>query len=233
MLDQAFDALKKFDWGGDVNALNPIAQAVVDAQQDEAARKAVEVRLIEVLKSDAPRGGKDYVFRKLLLVGSPASVPALAELLPNQELSHMARYVLERMGSPEAGTALRDALPKVSGPLKVGVISSLGARHDAESIPALAALLSDGDAQVARAAALALGSIRSAEAAKALADAKPADSAKAAAVDARLACAEALLADGKNADALAIYKSFVGADQPKQIRLAATRGMLACAGKKE
>lgn len=233
MLDQAFDALKKLDWGGDANALNPLTQAIADAQKDVAAQKALELRLVEVLKSDAPRAGKDYVFRKLLLIGSPASVPALAELLPNQELSHMARYVLERMAAPEAGQALRDALPKVQGPLKVGVAASLGARPEAESVPALAALLGDGDAQVARAAACALGRIRTAEAAKALADAKPADTAKAAIADARLACAEALLAGGKNAEALVIYKSYIGADQSKQVRLAATRGMLACAGKKE
>ncbi|MCL4852737.1 MAG: HEAT repeat domain-containing protein [Bryobacteraceae bacterium] len=225
--------MKQFDWGRDPKFLEPITAAIVAAQKDETARKSLEVRLLEVLQGPTPRGGKDYVFRQLLLVGSPASVPALAALLANQELSHMARYVLERMGSPEAGTALRDALPKVSGPLKVGVISSLGARQDAESIPALAALLSDGDAQVARAAALALGSIRSAEAAKALADAKPADAAKAVVVDARLACAEALLAGGNRAEALTIYKAYVGADQSKQVRLAATRGMLACAGKKE
>ena len=34
------------------------------------------------------------------------------------------------------------------------------------------------------------------------------------------------------AQALAIYKGLAGADQPKHVRLAATRGMLACAGKK-
>ena len=70
-------------------------------------------------------------------------------------------------------------------------------------------------------------------AAKALADAKPADAAKQAATDARFACAEALLAAGKKDEALAIYKTFVGPDQPKQAKLAATRGMLACAGKKD
>ena len=46
--------------------------------------------------------------------------------------------------------------------------------------------------------------------------------------DASLACAEALLADGKKAEALAIYKGFASDDQPKHVRLAATRGMLAC-----
>ncbi len=85
---------------------------------------------------------------------------------------------------------------------------------------------------MARAAAIALGDIGTAEAAKALADAKPtAPEATQAATDARLACAEDLLAGGKKAEALAVYKSLAGEGQPKQVRLAATRGMLACAGK--
>ena len=233
MLDQAFDALKTFDWGADLNTLNPIGQAILATQADAAARKDLEARLAAVLKAEAPRDAKDYVCRKLMQIGTASSVPALAELLPNKDLSHMARYALERMEAPAAGQALREALPTVSGVQKVGVISSLGVRCDNESVPALAALLADADGQVARAAVLALGNIRTPEAAKALAEAKPAEVAQAATIDARLVCAEALLSDGKKAEALAIYKAYAGENQPKQVRLAAVRGMLACAGKKE
>ena len=55
-------------------------------------------------------------------------------------------------------------------------------------------------------------------------EAKPTDAAvKAATTDASLACAETLLANGKKAEALAIYKGFASGDQPKHVRLAATR----------
>ena len=114
----------------------------------------------------------------------------------------------------------------------MGVIASLGVRQDAASVKPLTTLLSDNDASVARAAAGALGAIRSSEAAQALAKGQPNAEAKASVTDASLACAESLLADGKKTDALVIYKRFVGGDQPKHVRLAATRGMLACAGKK-
>ncbi len=80
----------------------------------------------------------------------------------------MARYALERMPAPEAAQALRDALPRLCGALKVGVIGSLGVRHDSASVPALVALLGDADKTVARAAAYALGDIGSLEAAQAL-----------------------------------------------------------------
>jgi len=232
MLDQAFDALKTYDWGADRKALNPIDEAVIATRGDAAARKDLEARLAATLATDVSRDAKDYVCRTLMVMGTAASVPALAELLPQKDHSHMARYALERIPAPEAAKALRDALAKLGGALKVGVIGSLGVRRDAASVPALAILLGDGDAAVARSAALALGVIRGPEAAKTLLQFKAENAdVKAAITNASLECAEGLLADGRKAEALALYKRLAGEDQPKHIRLAATRGMLACAGK--
>ncbi len=232
MLDQAFDALKTYDWGADRNVLKPINDAVVATHGNAAARRELETRLAAVLASDIPRDARDFVCRKLRVIGTSVSVPALARLLPQKDHSHMARYALESIPAPEAAQAMRDALPGLSGALQVGVIGSLGVRRDTASVAALAALLGDADAAVARAAAFALGDIRTPAAADALAAADPtSDEAKLAATDASLACAEALLADGKKVQALAVYKRFAGGDRPKHIRLAATRGMLACAGK--
>jgi hypothetical protein len=233
-LDQAFEALKTYDWGAEVKLLSPIDEAVIASRGNAEARKELETKLAEVLKTPVSRDAKDFVCRKLMIMGTAASVPALAALLPQAEHSHMARYALERIAAPEAAQALREALPKLSGALKVGVIGSLGVRQDAASVPLLAALLGEADAPLARAAALALGDIRTPEAARALASTKPSqDAAKSAGIDASLSCAEKLLADGKKAEALALYKGLVGEGQPKHVRLAATRGMLACAGKKE
>lgn len=234
MLDEAFDALKTYDWGVDPKVLKPIDDAVIATRDDEVARKELESRLAAVLAAGAPRDSKDYVCRKLMVIGTAASVQSLAALLPEADHSHMARYALERIPAAEAAQALRDALPKLDGELKVGVIGSLGVRQDVASVPALAALVDAADAAVARSAALALGAIGAAESARALRAAKPADAEVQAAVrDSALTCAERLVAAGDKAEALAIYKSFLGDDQPKHVRLAATRGMLACAGKKE
>ncbi|MCE9548304.1 MAG: hypothetical protein K8T25_22755 [Planctomycetia bacterium] len=232
-VDKAFDALKTYNWGTDPKVLLPITEEVVATHGDAAAREKLEARLAELLKTDVSRDSKDFVCRKLMLIGTAASVPALAALLPDKDNSHMARYALERIQVPEAAAAMRDALPKLSGVLKVGVIASLGVRQDAASVPALAALLGDSDAMVAGAAASALGDIHTPEAAKALLATQPsAATAKLDATDASLACAESLLAAGNKAEALAVYKSLIGQEQPKYIKLAATRGMLLCAGKK-
>ena len=227
MLDKAFEALNTFDWGQDKGALNPIEQAAVDTHGDADARKKLETRLAAVLKTDAPFDAKQYVCRKLMVIGTAVSVPTLAELLTDEKLAHSARYALERITAPEAAAALRDALSATKGDLKIGVIGSLGARGDAENVAPLGALLDDGDASIVRAAALALGAIRCPAAAKALAGGK-ADNPVVA--DAVLACAESLLADGKKAEALATYKSLLAGEQPKHVKLAVTRGMLACAG---
>ena len=233
MLDQAFEALKTYDWGQDRSVLAPIDEAVVAANSDDDARSALESRLADVLKTEVSYDAKQFVCRQLMRIGSAASVPTLADLLSDSQLSHMARYALERIPATEAGQALRDALTKVSGDQKIGVIASLGVRGDADGVAPLQGLLSDTNPAVARAAAHALGATRGSQAAKALSAAEPTAETRSAIADASLACAESLLAEGNRIAALAIYKRLLGADPEKHVRVAATRGMLACAGQKE
>jgi len=226
-LDQAFEALKTYDWGADRTLLLPLEDAVVAALADAEARAALEARLAGVLETDAPRDAKDVVCRQLRVLGTAASVPTLARLLPDEELSHMARYALERIQDPAAGAALQDALPKVRGALKAGVAGSLGARRDAAAVPSLMSLLEDGNAAVVAAAAAALGAIASPEAAGALTGALknvPA-AAKAAVIDSSLRAAEQLAAAGKGAEANAVYKMLAGDDMPEHVKLAVTRGL--------
>jgi HEAT repeat protein len=212
--------------------LAPIEDAVAVSHDQADVRQDLENRLLAALQSDTSRDAKDYVCRKLAIVGTVAAVPALESLLGEKDYSHMARFALERIPAPEAAQALRDAATKVSNELKVGVISSLGSRRDAAAVSVLNGLLADGDPAVARAATLALGAIGSVEAASALkAAAASATGNKPAVIDALLACAEALLAGQKQTDALAIYGSLTAGNQTRLVRLAATRGILACTSK--
>ncbi len=230
MLAKAFETLQAYDWGDDRNALNPIDEAIVATHDDSAGRKDLEDRMIAVLESDATRNGKDFVCRKLRIIGTEASVAALAAMLSDEDHSHMARYALESMPNAAAGKALLDSLSKLTGKLKVGAIGSLGVRQDDRSVPTLAALVGDDDAPVAEAAAHALGAIRTPDAAKVLVGVKPNPAAVHAVTDALLACAESLLVAGDKATALTIYTRVSSGEPPKYVKLAATRGMLACAG---
>lgn len=226
-LDKAFEALKTYDWGTDRKPLQPIDDAVIATRGDEDARKALEARLARVLATDVSRDAKDVVCRALRVAGTSESVPVLAGLLPDRELSHMARYALERIQAPEAGAALREALPKLSGELKAGVAGSLGAREDAAAAPLLIALLEEEDAVLVVAAATALGSIGTREAATALSKAakKAPAAARSAVIDGAFRAAERLAAAGRKAEAEAVYKAFKSDDLPEQVRLAADRGL--------
>ena len=228
MLDQAFAALTSFEWGDDPAVLKPIDEAVIATHGQTAARAELEGQLLAALATANSRAAKDYLFRHLMIVGTNTSVPALAKFLTG-ELSHLARYALERIPTAEAAQALRDACGQANNAYRIGAMSSLGVRRDAASVPLLTDALMDQDPAVARAAAYALGDIRTVDAAKALSHAQPAEQTNAAVADASLSCAEGLLAAGNKAGALAIFKRYIGENQAKHVRVAATRGMLACA----
>lgn len=231
MLENALKTLKTLEYGPDVKELTAeLEAAIASSKDDPAAAHKIEAGLLDVLTGDSTHNGKDFACRKLKIVGSDASVSTLAAMLHDEKLAHMARYALESLPGDAATKALLDTLPKVSGNLKIGVISSLGARQANSAVASLAALLDDNDAAVARSAAGALGAIRTPDAAKALAAAKPNPKAIAIAVDASLACAEAMLASGDKLGALKMYRQLSKGDPPKHVKLAAAKGMLACAG---
>ena len=121
-----------------------------------------------MLQSDAPAAEKAITCKQLAIYGTADAVPALASLLENAELASWARIALEAIPDPSADAALRDALGKVDGRLLIGVMNSIGVRRDAAAVGGLAEKLKATDADVASAAAAALGYIGDAEATKTL-----------------------------------------------------------------
>jgi HEAT repeat protein len=226
-LDDALAKLAKYDFGGDGSALAAVANLVVATQGKPDQRKELAEKLAGVLASDAPRGAKDFACRQLSILGTAREVPALARLLPDEQLSCMARYALERIPGPEADKVLVEALGKVQGKLLIGVANSLGNRKVHSAAGDLAGLLADPDPAIARAAAAALGKIGPAGA-SALGQALGTAPAtiRPAVADACLLCADALSARGDREAADAIYDRVRQADLPKAPRLAATRGAI-------
>ncbi|RZO12932.1 MAG: hypothetical protein EVB09_11265 [Verrucomicrobiaceae bacterium] len=229
MLDQALESLKTYEWGVEPKAVQSIQDAVVASHGDAAARKKLESTLAEVLGTDLPRAAKDTVCRALKTIGTAHSVPALAKLLHDEELSHMARHALEANDSPEAVKALVGAIDKAPKKIKIGIISSLGARGVGVPVAPLAKALSDKDADISTAGALALGAIGSADAVKALGSAKVTDTNKIAVCDAMLQCAENMLAHGKKSGAKAIYGTVLKIGPTEAAKIAADLGIKASA----
>lgn len=197
------------------------------AQSFPPATKEAEAKLIAVLKSDASHKEKVDACRQLAVIGTKDAVPALAALLGDEKLSHMARYGLEPIPDPAVDDAFRDALGKLKGRPLVGVIGSIGVRRDAKAVPALAKLLHRPG--VAQAASRALGSIGTADAAKALTRALLADSTRVnelARCEGLLRCAERLAAEGQRDEAVGIYDHLRNLPAPHQVRGGALRGAI-------
>ena len=220
-----YDAITQYDFGKSRQALGVIEEEIRNLPPSMFPQ--VEARLLKALVSPKTTyAGKQFVCRILRRVGSAQSVPALAALLTDKDLSHMARFALQFMPAPEAGDALRAALTKLDGDLKIGVVGSLGQRGDRASVPALAKLIADRDTNLARAAIRALGQIGGAEAAAALADAKVAQALKVDRDDSYLMCADSLLAEGKTFEAVAIYREMIAPSNGTWIRIAAYKGLI-------
>ena len=226
-LDEAVAKLWTYDFGEKNEVLSTIADLVVATNGRPAQRRELMTRLAAVLASGAPRGAKDFVCRQFSLVGTADEVPALVPLLVDANLSHMARYALERIPGPAADEALRQALGKVQGKLLVGIIHSVGNRREPKAVGDLAKLLGNQDPAVAAAAASALGKIGPAaanELSQALANAS--EQVRAAAADSCVLCADQLEAQGKSNEAVAMYDRVRGSKVSKAARIAATRGAI-------
>jgi HEAT repeat protein len=187
-----------------------------------------ERELVALLRSDAPPAEKALACKHLAVHGTKAAVPELAKLLSNEQLASWARIPLEAIPGAEADEALRKAATSLKGNLLVGAINSIGVRRDAGAVETLASRLKDPDAEVASAAAVALGRIGNTPAAKTLrqALAGAAMPVRSAIAEGCVLCAEQFHAAGNSAEAVAIYDEVRKADVPLPRKLEATRGAI-------
>ncbi len=201
-----------------------LAQQPPPAEGDEATQ-------IATLQSDAPLFDKAKACQQLAVIGTRKAVPVLAKLLPDEQLSHYARFGLEPIPDPAVDAALRASLGKLEGGLLVGVINSIGMRRDAGAIADLKGLMGSSDPAVAAAAAAALGRIATPEAVEILDSALEGPAPlRLAVADACLTAADTLLSEEKKAEAGAVYEAMRQADLPKHLQIAALTGVLRARG---
>ena len=217
-----------------VVCLAALVMAATSARAADAIGTSPETEQeqLAILRSDAPSADKAIACKKLAIDGSSESVPDLAKLLSDPQLSSWARIALEVIPGAAADEALRKAAESLEGRLLVGTINSIGIRRDANAVEALIARLQDQDADVASAAAVALGRIGNAAATKSLRQALTTEVAKvrSAVAEGCVLSAERLHADGKSDEAVLIYDEVRKADLPKQRIIEATRGAILARG---
>ena len=238
-LEELLPEVAKYEYGRSRQPLTELEDLIRSASDSPKRLKQIEKSLLKFLRSDATPAAKQFICRKLSIIGTKESVPALAAMLTEKatssiEPSDMARYALERIPGAAVDKALRDALGKTSGRVKVGIINSLGERGDGKAVKQLGKLLANSDKEVAEAAIAALGKIGGRKAAGALAKAKSkvGPQLHPAWADAYLKCADKFSAKGSKKSAIKIYKQLYVPDEPAAVRVAAFRGMVNAAPKK-
>ncbi|MHC4750561.1 MAG: family 16 glycoside hydrolase [Planctomycetota bacterium] len=219
-----YEAIEDYDFGKSRRALAAIEEEIRDISPSSFPQ--AETRLLKALESPQTTfAGKQFICRMLRRVGSGKSVPALSKLLVDEKLSHMARFALQHMPAPEAGIALREALAKLEGDLKIGVIGSI-AQRDRKAVHEIAKLMTSSNTDIIRAAIEALGRIGGTQAADALAETEVPASLRAARDNAYLMCADKMLAEEQINEAAAIYRKMIAPANSTWIRIAAYKGLV-------
>ena len=165
MLDQAFEALKKYDFGVPISELQAIEDAMVAAHTDPAVRQDLEERLLaswtpRFLATQGlrlPEARRNRFARR-----RPRSLEAAVE--PNSTRSlvrtHWNGFPVRKRPRPSRPPQHNSRQIR-----KSRATASIGARGETAGVATLAVLLKDADPAAARSAALSLGLIGGAEAA--------------------------------------------------------------------
>ncbi len=227
-IDKLFEKIKTYEYGESREPLVNLLEYFRLAAASPKLQHENEARLLQILTGKATLPGKQFVCEQLSLIGSKASVPTLIQLLHDSSASDMARYALERIPDPAADQALRKALAKSSGAIRLGIINTIGQRRDAHAVAELGKLAKSSEAATAAAAINALGKIGDEKSAKILAEAKDKTTGamQTLVCDAYLNCASLFLKQGKMDKAGAIYAQLNRPNFSEATRFAALRGMV-------
>lgn len=221
-IEKAIAAIRDYDYGQSRKALLAVEKLINETHGNAELRAEIERELVQVLESDATLACKQFVCRKLWIIGTDASVPALAKMLAGADTHAVeaACYALSQHRSPAVSRALRDALDEAKENGLAAVINLLGERRDAESADAIAKLAESPDASVADAAIAALGKIATEKAVKVLTDLRTSDdpARRTAANHACLQCAQELEGRRRLSEAKAIYEQLADLDKPEPVR---------------
>lgn len=197
--------------------------------QEGDLAKLDAAKLLGILKDSASSEfKKSKACVRLGELGAKEAVPALVALLADEHLSVYARYGLEPIADPSVDDALRAAMAKLKGVQQIGVVNSIAKRRDAKAAPALTKMMYGADAELARAAASALGNIGGVSSAQELQTAlgKTTGMTRMAVADAMLICAERLIEAGNRDRAMALYATVSASGMPQTQRLAAMAGII-------
>jgi HEAT repeat protein len=225
-LGDALAQLKTYHFGQDRAVLDKLARLVVEARATPAVSEDLAHRLAAVLQTDAAFDAKQFVCRELVTIATEREAPALAGLLKDEQLSHLALQALVRMPGRSVDALLREALGQTTGRTQIGIIHTLGDRRDGDALASLVRLLEGPDETLA-AAAVAAGKIGGQTAAEALIKlwASASGAIRPTVGDALLTCADVQMSQGDMEGAARICELLYRAEGFDRLRAAGLRGL--------
>jgi len=130
------------EFGGDRTFATTVHRMIVHGERDQ--QPVMEAKLMQALgHPNLTPAGRQFICRMLGLIGSSACIPAVAPLLQNDASVDSARMALDFVPDASINTLYRQALNTASVRAKGGLIGSIAARGDAQSIDALTAIAVD------------------------------------------------------------------------------------------
>lgn len=223
-------AAARWESGQSQEPLRQLEQLARGSAGKRTQRAELEAALANLLVPTSTFEARRFACQQLAVVGSDASVPAIAKLLAENDTVGIACLAFGNRPSAEADEVLRAALPAARGQGRLQIISTLGNRRDTKSVPALGAIVREGEPDAAKAAIIAIAKIGDTPARKALADMERSQSAALGPTfaEANLRMAEHLAKAGDRKAAAAIYERLLEPPQPVSIRRGAFAGLLRC-----
>ncbi len=225
-LAAAVQAVSDYDFDRPRTRLVELERIINATNGNRTARMQIEKLMAGLLVSKATVAAKQFLCKKLWIIGTDLSLPALASLLegPDPVLAEAACYALRSQDSAAALAALRNSLARTRGVARIAIINLLGEKQDAASTPQIIALAADPDPLLSDAAICTLGKIATREAVAALTRMhRASDPAR------RLDCAHALLQAGqqlsKRGNSVAakdLWGQLIKDTEPAQIRRGAS-----------
>ncbi|UCG49267.1 MAG: hypothetical protein JSU94_05680, partial [Phycisphaerales bacterium] len=228
--EDVLSRIKTYRFGQSRSDLAAIEGMVAAARANPTYSQKLAENLAAILATDATYDCKQFVCRQLVLMGTEKQAPALAGLLTDEMLSHMALYAMVPIPGAAVDEALRAALDQTAGRTKIGIVNALGNRRDKKALRRLGELSASGDGAMAGAAAWAVAKIGGNEAADILENAlsKAKGTARTTLADSYLACADGLLEAGDRESAGKMYGRMYSRGEASTIRAAALKGLAMC-----
>jgi len=222
-IENVIEQFRTYDYADDPAAIHTIENIIRFVQDKPKLRPVTERHMIALLESDATVRAKQYICQQLWIIATESSVPVLEKMLLDKDTAEMACYALRTHPSDSASRALREALNRVDDRTKIRILNILGDRKDTACVHPLIDLLKSGNADVAEAAAISLGTIGTVEGIEAIAKARTIASGKARVILTRawLRGAESYTRTNRIDDAMAIYETLFDASEPLLVRRSA------------